>query len=190
MLRKIPLSLLLLTVGGVLTVVGFVAYFKAQATLNLVGFFYGVPILLGGLALKAAQLEPTPYSQPTSPDVLALREQQATATQNQVRKDVTRFRYGQEVHLEEALERLGLSPNDDDRPVLSGLREEAVDGAYCLVLEFDSPLMPLETWQEKHAKIERFFGPNVKAAIATPAENRVELALITDLTPAETANSQ
>ena len=65
MLGKTSLGNVLLTVGGVLTVIGFVAYFQDNATLNLAGFFYGIPVLLGGLALRAAELEPTPYSQAT-----------------------------------------------------------------------------------------------------------------------------
>ena len=179
MLRKIPLGASLLTVGGVLTVVGFVAYFNEQATLNLVGFFYGIPILLGGLALRASELRPVPFSRPTSESVLALRERQATQTQNQLRKDVTRYRYGQEVHLDDALERLGLSPNDFERPELVGIREEMREGTYALVLEFNSPRMPLEKWQDKQPKIETFFGPGIQAELDQPDEGQIELALVT-----------
>ncbi|MEM7061757.1 MAG: DUF2854 domain-containing protein [Cyanobacteria bacterium P01_B01_bin.77] len=180
MLRKIPLGGVLLSVGSILTLVGFVAYFREMATLNLAGFFYGIPILLGGAALRAAELEPVPYSKEPSDTVIALRNKTATQTQNQVRKDVTRYRYGQEAHLDIALERLGLSPNDKQRPVLSGLQEEIRDGAYTLVLEFDSPYMPLETWEEKHGKIETFFGPNVRAEIDAMPNDQVALGLIVD----------
>lgn len=183
MLRKTSLGNVLLVVGGILTLVGFVAYFQENATLNLAGFFYGIPVLLGGLALRAAELEPTQYSQETTPEVLALREQQATLTQNQVRSDVTRYRYGQEAHLDEVLERLGLAPSDEERPELAAVREEAIDGAYALVLEFDSPRVPIATWLEKQEKIEKFFGPNIRAEIAEPQENRVDLALIAIATP-------
>lgn len=179
MLRKIPLGGVLLSVGSILTLVGFVAYFRDMATLNLAGFFYGIPILLGGAALRAAELEPVPYTKEPSDAVVDLRDKTATQTQNQVRKDVTRYRYGQDAHLDIALERLGLSPNDKVRPVLSGLREELRDGAYTLVLEFDSPYIPLSDWQEKHGKIETFFGPNVRAEIEAMAEDKTELALIT-----------
>lgn len=179
MLRKIPLGGVLLSVGSILTIVGFVAYFKDMATLNLAGFFYGIPILLGGAALRAAELDPVPYTQEPSDTVIALRDKTATQTQNQVRKDVTRYRYGQEAHLDIVLERLGLSPNDRERPVLSGLREELRDGAYALVLEFDSPYMPLDTWQQKHDKIETFFGPNIRAEIDARSDAQMELALIT-----------
>lgn len=167
-----------LSVGSVLTIVGFYAYFTNNPTLNLAGFFYGIPVLLGGLALKAAELKPVPFSQPTTSEIIALREKQATPTQTQIRKDITRYRYGQEAHLDEALARLGLSPTDEERPVLRGLRETESAGAYTLILEFDSPLISLETWQQKQEKIEKFFGPGVRATIEQPAENQIELALI------------
>ena len=178
MFGKTSLGSILLVVGGILTVVGFVAYFQDNPTLNLAGFFYGIPVLLGGLALRVSELKPVLYSVPVSDSVLKLREAQATPTQNQVRKDVTRYRYGQEAHLDEVLERLGLSPSDDDRPVLSGIREEEIGGAYALILEFSSEMVPLTTWQAKREKIERFFGPNVRAEITQPEEHRVDLALI------------
>jgi len=178
MLRQTSLGTVGLTVGSILTVIGFVAYFGDNPTLNLIGFFYGIPLLLGGLALKSAELVPVPYSQPTSPEVLALREQQATETQTQVRKDVTRYRYGQEAHLDSSLSFLGLSPTDEERPVLIGLRETAVDGHYALVLEFDSPLISLEAWQKKQEKLDRFFGEGVQVKLSQPAEEQVEVTVI------------
>lgn len=183
MLRQIHLSFLLMLIGGALTVVGFIAYFQESATLNLVGFFYGIPALLGGLALKASELKPVPFSQTTTPEVLALREQQATSTQNQLRKDVTRYRYGQDIHLDEALKRLGLGRTDDEHPILDGIREVERNGAYTLILEFQSTFIPLEAWQNKRSKIEKFFGPGVLSEITQPSEDRVELALITSLEP-------
>ncbi|HIK55783.1 MAG TPA: DUF2854 domain-containing protein [Synechococcales cyanobacterium M55_K2018_004] len=178
MFGRYSLGTLGLVVGGILTVVGFYAYFSHSATLNLVGFFYGIPLLLGGLALKAAELEPVPFSQPTPPEVLSLREQQATDTQNQIRKDVTRYRYGQAAHLDSSLESLGLSPSDEERPILVGIREEAIAGAYALVLEFDSDLISFETWQSKREKIERFFGPGIRVELNQPAPDQVEVMLI------------
>lgn len=179
MFRQISLASLGLTVGSVLAIVGLAAYFANNPTLNLAGFFYGIPLILGGLALKAAELQPVPFSEPTPPEVLALREQQATPTQNQVRKDVTRYRYGQAAHLDEALKRIGLAPTDDERPVLQQLREINLDGAYALVLQFYSPLIPLETWQQKQEKIASFFGPGIRVEVSQPAENQIDAALIT-----------
>ncbi len=178
MLRQTSLGTLGLCVGGILTLMGFVAYATDNATLNLVGFFYGIPILLGGLALKASELKPIRLSQPTPPSVLKLREQQATPTQDQIRKDVMRYRYGQQAHLDSSLESLGLSPTDEERPVLTGLQETEVDGAYTLVLEFNSPLIPFDTWQQKREKVEKFFGPGIRVDLAQPDEDRVDISLI------------
>lgn len=178
MLRRLSLARVGLTVGGILTIIGFVAYATDHPTLNLAGFFYGVPILLGGLALKAAELKPIPFSQPTPPDIITLREQQATSTQNQIRKDVTRYRYGQEAHLDDSLERLGLSPTDEERPLLVAIREEKIEGNYALILEFNSPFISLETWHERQEKIEKFFGPGIYAKINERDDNQVEVALI------------
>ncbi len=136
---------------------------------------------MGGLALKASEIKPIPFSQPTSPEILQLRQQQATVTQTKLRKDVTRYRYGQEVHLDEALEKLGLSPTDEERPTLVAIRETAVDSAYCLTLEFESPLLPLEKWLAKQEKIERYFGPGIRAEIKQVDEEKIDLALITIL---------
>lgn len=166
MFRKIPLSWVLLVVGFGLTVTGFWAYADGNSTLNLVGFFYGIPVLLGGAALKAAELKPVPYKVETTGKILELRKSQATATQNQVRNDVTRFRYGQEAHLDEALAKLGLSPTDEERPVLHSLVEGDRDGRYKLVLSFASPYIEFATWQEKREKLERFFGPNITAEVS------------------------
>ena len=179
MLRQISLGTLGLTVGGILTIVGFFAYFVLDnATLNLVGFFYGIPLLLGGLALKAAELEPVPLTQATPAEVVELRDRQATTTQNQIRKDVTRFRYGQPVHLDSSLEVLGLSPSDEERPNLAGIREVSTDGAYTLVLQFESSMIPFEVWQQKHEKLTKFFGPGVQVVLAQPEEGEVEVSLI------------
>ncbi|MBW4522499.1 MAG: DUF2854 domain-containing protein [Scytolyngbya sp. HA4215-MV1] len=180
MLRQTSLGTLGLWVGGILTLLGFGAYVFREPTLNLVGFFYGIPLLLGGLALKASELKPVPITQPTAPEVLALRNQQATETQNQIRKDVTRYRYGQSAHLDEALKRLGLSPTDEERPLLSGLREENIAGNYGLILEFASPFISLENWQQKQAKLTSFFGPQIRVEIKPLTDQRIELALITD----------
>ncbi len=181
MLRKISLAFVGLTVGSVLTVVGFVAYALDNATLNLAGFFYGIPLLLGGLALKAAELKPIPFSQPTADTILKLREKLATPTQNQIRKDVTRYRYGQEAHLDDTLERLGLSPTDEERPLLVSIQEIAIAEKYALILNFKSPFISLETWQEKQEKIEKFFGPDIQVNLTQTDEKTVEVALISEL---------
>jgi hypothetical protein len=178
MLRQISLGTLGLTVGGVLITIGFIAYAADNATLNLVGFFYGFPLLLGGLALKASELKPVAFSQPTTKSVLELRKQQATPTQNKIRKDITRYCYGQDAHLDRALSLLDLGSTDEERPLITGLRETEVNGAYTLVLEFDSPKIPIEVWQQKQEKMTRYFGPGVEVQVTQVDLNKIELALI------------
>ncbi|MFN4268907.1 MAG: DUF2854 domain-containing protein [Thermosynechococcus sp.] len=177
MLGSVSLGTLGLMVGSLLTVVGVVAYATGNATLNLAGFFYGVPLLLGGLALKAAELKPVPYRETPTPAAIAGRTQ-ATPTQTQIRKDVTRYRYGQEAHLDSTLATLGLSPSKAERPVLVAIAETLTDGAYTLILEFDSPAVPLEVWQAKQAKMQTFFGPNIRVAVTEQGNERVAVALI------------
>ena len=179
MLRQISLGTLGLTIGSILTIIGFVAYAADNATLNLVGFFYGFPLLLGGLALKANEIKPIPFSQTSTSLVLKLRQQQATQTQNKIRQDITRYCYGQDAHLDRTLAYLDLSPSDEQRPIVTGLRETEINGAYTLILEFDSPLIPISTWQQKQEKMTKYFAPSVEVRITQPRENKIELALIT-----------
>jgi Protein of unknown function (DUF2854) len=181
MLRLIPLSLVLINLGGLLALIGFFAYAIQDATFNLIGFFYGIPLLLGGLALKSAELEPVPFERLTPSTLIKLRDEQATPTLNQIRKDVTRYRYGQEAHLDVALEKLGLAPSDDDRPILKSLQESEIGGAYALTLKFYSPFMSLAVWQEKQEKITKFFGPGIQTTIE-PGDDKeeVNLTLIVD----------
>ncbi|MBE9041060.1 DUF2854 domain-containing protein [Oscillatoriales cyanobacterium LEGE 11467] len=186
MLRQISLGKLGIRLGLVITVIGFGAYFADYATLNLAGFFYGIPLILIGLALKSGELKPVPLIQPTSPEVLALRERQATSTQTQIREDITRYRYGQDAHLEEALSYLGLGLSEQERPIIEGIREESIEGCYALILVFESPLVAFETWQEKTEKMEKFFGPNVRVEVCQPEEGLVEVAIVfADAAPEE-----
>ncbi len=65
-------------------------------------------------------------------------------------------------------------------PKLVAIREEARDGQYTLVLEFDiSKDMTLEMWTDRQTNIQTFFGPGVVAEI-TPREGGVDVALICD----------
>ena len=45
MLRQISLATVGLVLGGIISVIGTVAYFTNNPTLNLAGFFYGIPLL-------------------------------------------------------------------------------------------------------------------------------------------------
>jgi hypothetical protein len=182
-LNKISLASVGLYVGGILFAVGFVAYAKGNSTLNLVGFFYGFPILLGGFAFKSSEVTPIPVIIPESAPVLAARKLSETPTQKQLRNDVTRYRYGIKAHLDEILEKLGMSPTDEERPLLIGIYEELSQAdetkdAYSLVLRFRSPLMNFEFWQQKQDKLTRFFGPGIVAVVSELENKEVDLRLI------------
>lgn len=186
LLRRLPpLGALCLGGGIVITIVGFTAYVLNYAALNMIGFFYGIPLILGGIALRITELRPVPLTIPTSPEVEALKTAQATDTQKQIFDDLTRYRYGQEAHLDSALKFLGLAPTDDDRPTIVGIREENIDESYAMILEFDSPFIRLETWQSKIEKMTTFFGPGVRIDVKQPAEETIDLYII--VTPAVTA---
>ncbi|MCM1984849.1 DUF2854 domain-containing protein [Lyngbya confervoides] len=178
MLTRFSLAKIGLIVGGILSVVGLIAYISGNATANLAGFFYGIPLFLGGLAFKIAELKPAPILKPTPEAVKQLREKEATPTQNQVRKDVTRYRYGQDIHLDVALARLGLCNKKEALPELTGIYEEDRHGHYALALEFNSPLVSVEKWQGQQEKIQSFFGPGITAEVEDLGEDRVRLALI------------
>ena len=178
MFKKISLGSIGLVVGGVLATVGMIAYTTGNSTLSLAGLFYGVPILLGGAALKSSEVKPVSILQATSAETLKLRKTQETSTQKKLREDVSRYRYGIEAHLDEVLGKLGMSPTDEERPVLSGLYEDMNEhGAYRLVLRFDSPLIPFETWEQKQDKLTRFFGPGIVAEVDQLENKAIALKL-------------
>jgi hypothetical protein len=186
MLSRLSFANLGLTIGGILSIIGILAYVTGNATLNLAGFFYGFPLFLGGLAFKIAELKPAPYTRPTSPEVAVLRESQATPIQKQLRRDVTRYRYGQSIHMDVAIARIGLTTRKDDLPELTGLYETTTEGAYTLVLEFNSPEVSFSRWESQQGKIETFFGPGIRAVLeeikdnSLPADSdqRVRMSLI------------
>ncbi|MBW4442156.1 MAG: DUF2854 domain-containing protein [Plectolyngbya sp. WJT66-NPBG17] len=186
LLRRLPpLGTLCLGGGAIITIIGFTAYALNYAALNMIGFFYGIPLLLGGVALKITELRPVPLTIPTTSEVEALRATQATDPQKQIFDDLTRYRYGQDAHLDSALKFLGLAPSDDDRPTIVGIREENIDGAYAMILEFDSPFITLQTWQNKIEKMTTFFGPGVRVQVTQPAAETIDLFIIA--TPAVAA---
>eukprot|EP00897_Mesotaenium_endlicherianum_P008142 jgi/Mesen1/7356/ME000379S06594 len=95
-----------LTVGVFLLAFGFGAYFNLLpgSDFSALMLTYGFPLTLIGFALKYAELKPVPCV--SYKDAVALRDVQATEILIQVRSDVTRYRYGDEQHLEEALKRI------------------------------------------------------------------------------------
>lgn len=81
------------------------------------------------------------------------------------------LRYGDEQHLEEALERVFMigRPTGIPRrqcPRLEGLREEVMNGNYTLVMEFlNRNSLSEDQWQERQQKFGTFFGPGISAEV-------------------------
>ncbi|GJN03298.1 hypothetical protein PR202_ga20728 [Eleusine coracana subsp. coracana] len=118
--------------------------------------------------MQYAELKPVPCI--TYSDALSLREKCATPILKQVRSDVTRFRYGDEQHLDEALQRI----------FQYGLVTE--DGKYSLVLEFEAKTLELSDFEKRQAKFTSFFGPGIKAEIGKGGDDIYEVRLISETT--------
>ena len=164
--------------GTSLSVFGLFAYATDHPTLNLAGLFSGIPILLGGLALKSSELPPVPWLQPPDSQSKTLRRTVATEVQQRLVRDVQRWRYGQKAHLESSLEALKLW-NEDKPPQLTGLREDEVQGRYQLTMRFllgsDEES---QAWLEKTDRLARFFGPGLKAGVEVVNPHCVEVQLL------------
>ncbi len=173
----VPLSTIVLVLGVIATVWGFANY--NDPTLNLAGIFAGIPLLLGGITMKVVELKPVPALVSPSDAVIQARAQ-ATTIQNEVRADITKYNYGANAHMEEALEFLGLrGPTEADLPKLVGYQEDLREGRYTLVLRFKSPEVSFEKWQDSYAKkMQGFFGKDVSVELAQPGEATVDLAII------------
>lgn len=179
------------SVTGVLFLVyGFCAYFDVApgGPVSSIILTYGFPITILGFALKYAELKPVPCT--TFVKASALRDNQATSIQRQVKDDVTRYRYGDEQHLDLAMERIfrigraGGVPRREC-PVLVGVREEVAEsnGNYALVLEFDTKKLGLDGASAYQQKFQSFFGPGITCEMkesATSAENGVDVWLISE----------
>ncbi|SAY39289.1 DUF2854 domain-containing protein [Candidatus Synechococcus spongiarum] len=168
-----------ITVSGTsLAVFGLVAYATDHPTLNLVGLFSGIPVLLGGLALKSSELPPVPWLQPPDAQSRTLRQTVATEVQRRLVKDVRRWRYGQKAHLESSLEILKLWHRDKP-PQLTGLRENDVQGHYQLTMRFRlGSEEESQAWFDRRDRLARFFGPGLEAAVVVVDSHCIEVQLL------------
>lgn len=186
-IERISFGSILTPLGVGLLAYGFCAFFGLAPGTDIspLMLIYGFPISLLGFALSYAQLAPVPCL--TTAGALAARDTAATDIQKQLRDDVTRFRYGDEQHLEEALNRVfqfGRTTGIPRRlaPTLTGVREELTGDAraYTLVLEFENKKdCTLEMWTNRRDRIQTFFGPGIVATI-TPTPAGVDVALAVD----------
>ena len=161
--------------GGVLTVVGALAYGAGNANLSLPTIFYGIPILLGGLALKSSELPPARRVIPKA----QFREEREAASPELVKllNDVTRWRYGQKAHLESSLEALKLW--DEDKPSqLLEIEEISSEDGYGLRMRFACEAVGLERWQERRERLGRFFAKGLEAQILPLENDQLDLTLL------------
>lgn len=168
--------------GALLLVYCLSSYLINNGQVDLVatlGFVYAIPALVGGLALKYAELPPVPLD--TSAAAEAAREAKATTIQAKILSDATRFTYG-DAHMEDPLKALKLAPRGMGPPELVALGEEvASTGGYALKMQFFAPNTPYRVWKDRAPRYSRFFGPGVRAELKLVSVEKklVELSLIT-----------
>lgn len=174
----VPISVIVLVLGVVGTVWGFVEY--NNPTANLVGLSFGLPLLLGGVVMKAVELKPVPPLQEANDEILQLRDRQATDIQIQIREDITKYNYGADAHLDTALEHLNLKgATDAELPRIAAYNEEKTeDGRYALRLRFNTPKVPLNKWERSFEKqMAGFFGRDVDVDMTIPEDDVVDIVL-------------
>ncbi len=160
--------------GGVLTVIGAVAYLTGAANLSVPTLFYGFPIFLGGLALKTSELPPAKRVPPKA-ELAEARENGAPELAKLV-ADVTRWRYGQKAHLESSLQVLKLW-DEDNPPQLLEIEETQTECGYGVRMRFEIAGVSLERWQEKKERLGRFFAKNLQAELISPTQGKLDLIL-------------
>lgn len=175
-MQRLPSPGTLVTLTGVvLTVIGTLAYAGDRPNLSLPTIFYGIPILLGGLALKSSELPPP--ARLTPPEQWRdLRNAPASEPLRKLLADVSRWRYGQKVHLESSLQALKLW-DEEEPPELLSVEELSLPEGYGLRLSFATGAVPFPRWQACQERLGRFFGPGLRAELAPLAEDRLTLTL-------------
>ncbi|KAL1291838.1 hypothetical protein HN51_060338 [Arachis hypogaea] len=188
-LSKVSFGVVGLGVGLSLLSYGFGAYFNVLpgSEWSAIMLTYGFPLAIIGMALKYAELKPVPCL--TYSDAQSLSEKCATPILKQVKSDVTRFRYGDEQHLDEALKRIfqygqGGGIPRRSAPVLHMIREEVTDdGKYSLVLVFEAKALQLSDFEQRQAKFASFFGPGITAEVGKGEKDLYEVRLISNTDP-------
>ena len=169
-----PANLITVT-GAVLTVVGIMAYLTGAANLSVPTLFYGFPIFLAGLALKTTELRPAKHIIPQYE--LTKAKEEGAPELAKVVKDVTRWRYGQNAHLESSLIALKLW-DQDNPPQLLEIEELKTNEGYGIRLRFKLEGVPLTRWQEKQERLGRFFANGMQAELLSPKEGEIDLMIV------------
>ncbi|CEM02223.1 unnamed protein product [Vitrella brassicaformis CCMP3155] len=166
-IRGFSLAKATLLAGSVITLASFWEFFgqKGGSGLGSLGFIYGVPILLIGVALQYAELEPCPVR--TTSEADRMFDAKATETIKKIKEDVTRHRYGDDAHLDTTVESLGLWPNPEKEPPQLQYIQQGVspDGELEFMMVWKSETTPFRMWCDVNRvlKFDRYFGPGVWA---------------------------
>ena len=163
--------------GGVLTVVGGVAYATGSANLSLPTIFTGFRFCWAVLALKSSELPPARRVTPKTQ--LKAEREQAAPELGKLLGDVTRWRYGQKAHLESSLEALKLW-DDDNPPSLTEIEELSSPEGYGLRLRFEGNAVPIDRWEEKLDRLGRFFAKGMRAELTAVDPTCFDLKLLPD----------
>lgn len=161
--------------GAALSVIGWIGYATGNPNLSLPTIFYGIPILLGGLALKSSELPPPERLTPAD-RFRHLRELPESEPLRKLFRDVMRWRYGQKAHLESSLEALKLW-DEDQPPQLVAVEELEQQGQYGLNLTFEPGAVPFERWQAQRERLGRFFGAGLTCELQSLEAGRFTLRL-------------
>lgn len=178
-IRGFSLGNVIIGAGLLVTALSFAEYLNSAGgdgvSLSGLGFVYGIPIFLGGAALKYAEIEPVPCF--TAPGAEGLTEAKGTEIIKKIKQDVTRHRYGDEAHLDTTVKRLGLVVPGKAYPQLRDLREEKTeDGELAFTMVWQSLDTPYKMWadEKRRKRYETFFGPDVGAEVVKiDAEQRL-----------------
>lgn len=174
-IRGFPLSTVFTGLGIFLTLYSFFDYFvfgtSGSGGIGGLLFIYAVPCLVIGLALIYTELKPVELI--TEPDAEGLFDEKATATLWKIKRDVTRYRYGDDAHIDNALKALGLRapPGTSGKryPDMTTIVESrSADGELEFSMLFDSKCLPFTVWNDpaKLLAFDRFFGPGVWSEVS------------------------
>ena len=166
-IRGFSLSDAIIAAGLLVTISSFAEFaFGGAGGVSGLGFVYGLPIILGGSALKYGEIKPVPVK--ASEEAKALFELKKTDTIDKINSDVTRHRYGDEAHLDSTVMRLGLKLPMKAYPQLEYVEYgKAEDGELEFTMVWSSFDTPFNTWAEwkRVEKYDTFFGPGVWAKV-------------------------
>jgi len=172
-IRGFSLANFTLFAGLFITFYSFYQYFSNQNSLTSLGFVYGLPIALGGFALKYAEILPVPID--TNEKGEAAFEAKASEILKKVRADVTRHRYGDDAHLDSSLEKLGLVVEGKGFPQMTALAIKEEFGELAFTMTFQSKDTPFKTWADpaRIRKYETFFGGVNAEVLKVSKEDRI-----------------